>query len=416
MTQRYFSASVRVVLFRHPVVETAHPVSPGKTVLMTSQEILNNARQSMPPGGTTMRNRLGGLALALIIAAVVYDILTPAPYTASAILAVAGPVAACVLSLRATASVAGGILVISLIMVALHDHKEWVQDTVGIIVLIALQLISVYVCWARVRREAELRTIRTVVEVTQRAVLPPVPPRIGGTRVGVQYEAASSASRIGGDLYAVEDTPYGLRMMIGDVRGKGLGTINSVATLVGSFRELTHHAADLPQLTRWMEDCADRITELRDTPQAREWFTTAVFAELDPEGHTVRMVNCGHPPPYRLRDRTPELVDTGPVLLPLGLGGKGRLAAAGKDGASRASTAPQRQVVEIPREHGDVLLFYTDGMSEARNRDGVFFDPTALLSRYANEPLEELLQHLVDGAVLYSGGNLVDDLTLLALG
>ncbi|WP_327414822.1 hypothetical protein [Streptomyces sp. NBC_01233] len=75
-----------------------------------------------------------------------------------------------------------------------------------------------------VRRSGEqLASARGIAEAAQRAVPPKPAERIGGLHVSAWYEAAQADAFVGGDLYAVQDTPYGVRLAVGDVRGKGLG-------------------------------------------------------------------------------------------------------------------------------------------------------------------------------------------------
>ena len=65
--------------------------------------------------------------------------------------------------------------------------------------------------------------------VAQRAVLPTPPARLGDLHIDARYVPAESEALIGGDLYVVQSTPYGIRVMVGDVRGKGLGAVSAVS-------------------------------------------------------------------------------------------------------------------------------------------------------------------------------------------
>lgn len=58
---------------------------------------------------------------------------------------------------------------------------------------------------------------------------------------------------IGGDLYVVQDTPHGVRVMVGDVRGKGLGAVSAVCADLGAFRYAADEAEDLPGLVTALE-------------------------------------------------------------------------------------------------------------------------------------------------------------------
>ena len=93
------------------------------------------------------------------------------------------------------------------------------------------------------RGNARLATAREIAEAAQRAVLPEPAERIGGLEIAARYEAAQEGAFIGGDLYAVQDTPHGVRLVVGDVRGKGMGAVAVVAVLIGAFREAAEQEA-----------------------------------------------------------------------------------------------------------------------------------------------------------------------------
>ncbi|MFJ5156987.1 SpoIIE family protein phosphatase [Streptomyces sp. NPDC088353] len=90
-------------------------------------------------------------------------------------------------------------------------------------------------------------------EVAQRAVLRPLPHRIGPLQVASAHLAAEENALIGGDLYAAVRTPSGTRLIIGDVMGKGLTAIGDAALPLGAFREAAHRRAELPELMAHLE-------------------------------------------------------------------------------------------------------------------------------------------------------------------
>ncbi|OSC60611.1 hypothetical protein B5181_29435, partial [Streptomyces sp. 4F] len=73
----------------------------------------------------------------------------------------------------------------------------------------------------RTRREAELASVRSIAEVAQRVLLRPVPLTAGPLHAAVSYTSALAEARIGGDLYEVVASPHGVRVIVGDVQGKG---------------------------------------------------------------------------------------------------------------------------------------------------------------------------------------------------
>jgi serine phosphatase RsbU (regulator of sigma subunit) len=196
---------------------------------------------------------------------------------------------------------------------------------------------------SRVRREARLVQVQDVADAASRAILRPLPPVLAGVPVSVRYLSASEGARVGGDLYEAVDTPYGLRMVVGDVRGKGLDAVRLASLTLGSFREAAHREPDLQQVAEAMH-----VTVTRDA--GPEDFVTAVLVEV--VGDRVRMLSCGHPPPYAVRAGVARELRL-PEATPLGI-------------------APPPAAVDVDVRAGDRVLLYTDGAAEAR-RKGSFF-------------------------------------------
>ena len=145
----------------------------------------------------------------------------------------------------------------------------------------------------RCRRERVLADVRSVAEAAQHALLRPVPDAVGGFQVAVRYSAAAAEARIGGDLYALVPTPYGVRLIVGDVRGKGLPAVSTAALVLGVFREAAYDEPDLLDVVRRMERSLTRNLGADD-------FVTAVVVGY-PRAGLMEMVNCGHVPPLLVR-------------------------------------------------------------------------------------------------------------------
>ncbi|MEK0099648.1 PP2C family protein-serine/threonine phosphatase [Streptomyces sp. A475] len=270
--------------------------------------------------------------------------------------------------------------------------------------IIALVLVGaslVIFCVFRERRAKVLAQVRYVSEAAQRVVLPPLPAEIGPLRVASLYLAAEAEAQIGGDLYAVARTTSGTRLIVGDVRGKGLTAANDAALLLGAFRVAAHRQAGLGELVSYLDRsvCWD-LMEPGETGCFGETFITATILDIPDRDGRVQMVACGHPPPVVLRDGRPTTMDALHPAPPLGLG---------------ALAHPQYHVDSFPFEPGDLLLLYTDGVTEARDSTGTFYpltdritgwtdnDPDAFLIRFRRD----LLQHV--------GGRLDDDAAMIAI-
>jgi serine phosphatase RsbU (regulator of sigma subunit) len=254
-----------------------------------------------------------------------------------------------------------------------------------------------------VRRTGErLASAREIAEAAQRAVLPEPAERIGGFEIAACYEAAQADAFIGGDLYAVQDSPHGLRLVVGDVRGKGMGAVAAVAVVIGAFREAAEQEATLEAVAQRLERALAREGTRREGLDAFEGFTTAVLAELPHGDGIVRIVNRGHPPPLLLYadGSLRTLLPTREYSLPLGMGELG--------------VWPDR-AEEVVLPGGATLLFYTDGLTEARDAHGEFYDPGVRLAGRTFPRPAELLAALADEVRRHSGGGMADDLALLAV-
>ncbi|MEV7345515.1 PP2C family protein-serine/threonine phosphatase [Streptomyces sp. NPDC093544] len=337
----------------------------------------------------------------LIVAGSLYEYLTPRDFTGGPLLTAAPLVAAPLYALRGTV-LTGVVAVVAL--VAIHIRLDVALQAEGVteVITVATAAVLAAVINVVVRRgDARLASVREIAEAAQRAVLPQPEERIDGLDVAARYEAAQEDAFIGGDLYAVQDSPCGVRLVVGDVRGKGMGAVAAVAVVIGAFREAAEQEATLEAVAGRLERALAREGTRRDGLDAFEGFTTAVLAEIPHGEEVVRIVNRGHPPPLLLcADGTLSTLDAGEPALPLGMGELGMW--------------PDRaQETDFPR--GATLLLYTDGLSEARDERGRFYDPAAALAGRTFPAPEALLATLAEEVRRHSGGGMTDDMALLAV-
>jgi serine phosphatase RsbU (regulator of sigma subunit) len=162
------------------------------------------------------------------------------------------------------------------------------------------------------------------------------------------------------------------------VRGKGLGAVEIAADVLGMYREVAHEVHTLGELARRL-----------DAGLVRRWgqheeFVTALFAEIDPDAGRLSIYSCGHPPPILISSGGVTVLEVPAPAPPLGLLTLG-------DGSGAART--------LPFKPNDLLLFYTDGVTEARNGRRAFY------------PLDERLALLLAGGkarAIGSGLGLLD--------
>ncbi|MFB7913876.1 PP2C family protein-serine/threonine phosphatase [Streptomyces sp. NPDC056061] len=351
-------------------------------------------------GGAGTRQFVRMLPMLMIIGGLVFDLLTPPTFTAIPLFVAAPLIAAPFFSLASTVRIGVASM---LAVIALRLSSNTLPEIVPLIELLTLATVSVLavVINGVVRRSNEqLASARVIAERAMQAVLPKPSDRIGGLHVAARYEAAQADEFVGGDLFAVMDTPYGVRLVVGDVRGKGLDAVETVAVVIGAFREAAEQERSLESVARRLERALAREGEMRRGLDAVEGFTTAVLAEIPSGASRVRIVNRGHPEPILLHpDGGLDVLVPSVPALPLGMD-----LGAWPDRADEWDLPP-----------GTTLLLYTDGLSEARNAEGVFYDPAARLRGRIFPGPEELLSALSDDVRLHTGGESTDDMALLAV-
>ncbi|MFF0791285.1 PP2C family protein-serine/threonine phosphatase [Streptomyces spiralis] len=198
----------------------------------------------------------------------------------------------------------------------------------------------------------------------------------------------------------MQDTPYGVRCLIGDVRGKGMGAVEAVTVVVGAFREAAQHEPTLTGLAERIDRSLLRESALRDGIDQVEDFTTAVLAQIPLPGDRVRLINRGHPAPLLFVEGTVRTLEPARPALPLGL-------------AMLAADPGRTDTVAFPP--GASLLLYTDGLTEAWDPSGTFYDPAdRLTGQYSRSP-DALLAAVVADVRRYTRGQVTDDMALLAL-
>ncbi|UKY53230.1 PP2C family protein-serine/threonine phosphatase [Streptomyces inhibens] len=248
-------------------------------------------------------------------------------------------------------------------------HQLWANHYVAAYIATGLVgILGVALAAHRRRQERHLVRANSVAEALMRTLLRPVPHRVGQVLAAGLYRSGEVGTMVGGDLYDIRATPDGERAIIGDVRGKGLKAVRTVADILGSFREAVYEQGDLLAVAARMERrLAREAEELPDD----ELFATAALIEYDAPAGRVTIVNHGHIEPVLISDGEVTAL-TGPPALPLGLG----------------TLADEPPVAYTHRfTHGDVLLLCTDGLIEARDRTGAFYPLLDRLShRFAGRP------------------------------
>jgi sigma-B regulation protein RsbU (phosphoserine phosphatase) len=267
------------------------------------------------------------------------------------------------------------------------NARQTLANVVNIAFVVFGTGIAAVVGAIRQRQAERYAELSRLASVAQGAVLRPLGPQLGPLSIAARYISASAAADIGGDLYEAVDTPYGVRMIIGDVRGKGLDAVRLASIVLGSYRHVAYERADLRAIVADLDRAVARSVGDED-------FVTAALVEE--RGGTLTIVNCGHPPPLLLRrGQVIELTPPAPAP-PLGF-----------------------MPVVRPRverlEPGDRLLFYTDGLAEAR-RDGQFFPTAGRAWRLLGHgTVADGLASLESALIEWVRGQLDDDIALVLM-
>jgi hypothetical protein len=212
--------------------------------------------------------------------------------------------------------------------------------------------------------------------------------------------ALEPAYEVAGDTvdYAV-DAGW-TRVAVLDGMGHGLRSAQLATLAIAAYRNARR--AD-----RSLTDTAALIHDALVEAFGGTAFATAVLAELDTDTGMLTWVNAGHPEPLLLRDgRLVRSLHSRPTL-PLGLVVTGR--------PPTTITVGREQL-----QPDDRVLFYTDGVTEARSPTGAFFGDQALIDLLrrtfaAGLPAQETMRRVVRALLDHQQGQLTDDATLLLL-
>lgn len=200
------------------------------------------------------------------------------------------------------------------------------------------------------------------------------------------YDVAADAF----DYSVIEGVAH---LAVMDATGHALPGTMLAAVALAALRNSRRESLDLAQTLGAM----DRFVELQGR---RESFVTAVVAELDLQTGTLRYINAGHPAPLLMRNgKVVKSLDEGRRAL-LGLG-------------ERAAAVGHERL-----EPGDRVVFYTDGVTEARAPDGTQFGLQRLVDQLERTtagglPAPETLRLVARDVLEYQHGVLQDDATLL---
>ena len=354
------------------------------------------------PAGRTSPGRPGAQILLailpfLVMAVVVVIDVVAGPGVGLLPLLSLGPALAAVSIRPGPTALIGGLALLVGAGLAFYDDLTVRRELIALAAIAGVTAAGVVASLARHRRERDLADMTAVAEAAQRVLLRPVPRHVGPLRVEARYISAAAAARIGGDLYGVIEAGGKVRLIIGDVQGKGLAAVQTAATVLGAFREAAHDAPDLPTLAARIELSLQRQAAEEG---AEEEFVTAILAQVTGNRPDIEILNCGHPPPVLLHGPAARLLEPSGDGLPLGLAG---------------FTTAARKADTVEFGPDEQILFYTDGISEARDKTGTFYQLSGCGALLAGPDPAAGLDRLHDDVIRHVGHELLDDAAMLLI-
>lgn len=257
-------------------------------------------------------------------------------------------------------------------------------STAGLLVILFVLMLELK---DKLLARSELQEGRSV----QRALMPERSPDVAGWRLWLFTRPAND---VGGDLVDYMRLDEGRStLVLADVAGKGLKAALLTAKLQATLRAL------VPVCTSQSE-LLGRVNEVIRRDSLPQFFASLVILGIESGRPYVRVVNAGHPPPLVLRRRAVEQLKKGGPALGI-MSGSGYV----------------EQVLELA--HGELIVVYSDGLTEAQNPAGEFFGEDRLRSLLDEDrawTANQLGERLVSECDLFQNpGKAHDDISLIVL-
>jgi serine phosphatase RsbU (regulator of sigma subunit) len=241
------------------------------------------------------------------------------------------------------------------------------------------------------QRDDLLKDVELAAQV-QRLFLPSGKTFIAGLEIAGMMHPARG---IGGDYYDYFPLDaHTTQVIIADVSGKGVPAALLMSATAAALRLEANH-------DRNMLEQVERLNAGIHSVSDSDRFVTLLVAEIDAQRRTLRYVNCGHNPGLLFRAKTGALTRLDSSCPPIGLSAE--------------------EICELAAEDlmaGDVLVFYTDGVTEAENRLGEEFGMerlSATVLRGSSLSADDLMTVIYNAAADFCGDEFNDDMTILVV-
>jgi sigma-B regulation protein RsbU (phosphoserine phosphatase) len=245
---------------------------------------------------------------------------------------------------------------------------------------------------AKERAEASEARARSLAYTLQQTLIPPHPPQIPGLDVRAVYRPAGTGEEVGGDFYdifQIADDDW--VVVLGDVCGKGADAAVVTALVRHTVRAISVRTPDPVAVLEALNEVLLR--------EGSDRFCTVALLRLRrvEDGWRVRMSLGGHP---QALVRTPTRASSP-------LGEPGTLVGA-FDGAAFAET-------QAVREPGTTLVLFTDGVTEARQRDSLYGEARLRTLMDHHDDPAEVSESILADVLDFQGGLARDDIAVVAI-
>lgn len=265
-------------------------------------------------------------------------------------------------------------------------QKPWEDVTL-------LEILAREIGEARAARHRDHKQQRELDEarLIQRGLLPTSVPHISGVQLAVAYQPASG---VGGDCFDTLGFGNALGVSIADIAGKGLPAALLMSNLQAAVRAFAQESVPPSSI------CGS-VNRLLCRNMASGRFATFCYARIEADARRIVYSNAGHNPPLLIRpDGAVATLSEGGMVL---------------------GVFPEiaYEQAELPLGSGDRLLFYTDGITEARNSEGEEYGDERLAAAGAavrTQPAEAMKDALMDDVNEFTNGHFDDDATLIVVG
>src|SRR5712691_2970236 len=241
------------------------------------------------------------------------------------------------------------------------------------------------------QRDDLLQDVRLAAQV-QRLFFPSGKPAIAGLEIAGMMLPLRG---VGGDYYDyIPIDAHTIQVVIADVAGKGVPAALLMAATAAALRLEANHDRNMLQQV-------ERLNAEIGTVSDHERYVTLLVAEIDVHKRTLQYVNCGHNPALLFRATTGTLTCLNSSCPPIGL-------------------SPEEicELASTDLSPGDVVVFYTDGVTEAENRLGEEFGVerlSAMVRRGSSLSAEDLMVDIYNTAADLCGDDFDDDATILVV-